>query len=254
MTELEIRKAICDVGRRMYDKNLVAATDGNVSVRLGPDRFLCTPSGVSKGFMGVNDLVICDKNGTKLEGAGKVTSEFFTHLAAYEERPDITAVCHAHPPKAIGFSVAGRSLAECILPEVVMSIGGVPTTDYATPGTKEGNEVIRELIRQADAVMLDRHGAVTVGVDVYDAYYKMEKIEHAAETLLVAEKLGEVRTLGLREVERLAEARTAYGAKGKVYPCGGAECSLTPGSCENPAANPELDRIIEETLRVLGRG
>ena len=249
MTELEIRKAICDVGRRMYEKNLVAATDGNISVRLGPSRFLCTPSSVSKGYMQPHEIILADAEGKKLSGPGRVTTEFFTHLAAYEERSDIAAVCHAHPPKAIGFSVAGVSLAECVLPEVVMSIGGIPTTDYATPGTREGNAVVRELIRQADAVILDRHGAVTVGVDVFDAYYKMEKIEHAAETLLVARLLGEVRSLSPQEIDKLAEARRLYGARGKAYSRGAAECSLTPGNQHDP----QYERIIQETLRILGK-
>jgi len=252
MTELDIRKAICDVGRRMVAKNLAAATDGNISVRIAPGRYLCTPSGVSKGFMKPHDIVVADGKGNMIAGEGRVTTEFFTHLAAYEERSDINAVVHAHPPKAIGFSVAGQSLAECILPEVVMSIGGVPTTEYATPGTQEGNAVIRDLIRKCDALLLDRHGAVTVGIDVYDAYYKMEKIEHAAETLLVARLLGDVRTLERRELEKLSEARRAYGASGKAYPCGGAECSLAPGAPAT-ADNPAWDEIIAETLRILGR-
>ena len=187
MTEPESREAICEVGRRLYAKNLAVATDGNVSVRLGPNRYLCTPSGVSKGFMAPEDLIIADGTGAKISGDGKVTSEFFTHLAAYEERPDINAVIHAHPAKAIAFTLAGISLAECILPEVVYSIGGIPTTEYATPATREGSEVIRPLIRQCDAVMLNRHGAVTVGVNVFDALFKMEKVEHAAETLLLGE-------------------------------------------------------------------
>ncbi|HOE65527.1 MAG TPA: class II aldolase/adducin family protein [Candidatus Hydrogenedentes bacterium] len=252
MTELELRKAICDVGRRMYTKNLVAATDGNISIKIGPDRFLVTPSGVCKGDMAPNDILLTDSRGVKISGAGKVTSEFFTHLAAYEERSDITAVVHAHPPKAIGFSVAGVSLAECVLPEVVMSIGGVPTTDYATPGSKEGYNVIRDLIRQCDALMLDRHGAVTVGVTVYDAYFKLEKIEHAAETLFIARMLGEVRTLSRDEVEKLAESRKAYGASGKAYTCGGDGCP-----CKDPCtgkSDSQMDRFISETLRVLGHG
>lgn len=215
--ELKLRNDICEVGRRMYEKNFVAATDGNISVRLGPGRFLCTPSGVSKGFMTPEDILMADDQGNKIAGQGKVTTEFFTHLAAYEERADINAVCHAHPPKAVGFTLAGRSLAEHVLPEVVMSLGGIPTARYATPGTMEGNAVVRELIRQCDAILLDRHGSITVGADIYDAYHKMERIEHAAETLLVAHLLGAVRTLDTEEVAKLVEARAAYGATGKAY-------------------------------------
>jgi L-fuculose-phosphate aldolase len=149
-----------------------------------------------------------------------VTSEFLTHLAAYEERPDIQAVCHAHPPKAVAFTLAGLSLARCVLPEVVMSIGGIPAAPYATPGTPEGNNAVRGLIQQCDALLLDRHGALTVGVDLFDAYYKLEKVEHAAETVFAAHQLGELRTLDASEVERLSGARSAYGAKGRAYRCG----------------------------------
>lgn len=215
--ELDLRNAICEVGRRMYEKNLVAATDGNISVRLEGDRFLCTPSGVSKGFMKPRDLVIADDEGNKVEGDGKVTSEFFTHLAAYEERPDIGAVVHAHPPRAVGCTVAGISLTDYVLPEVVYAVGGIPTTDYATPASKEGAEVIRELIRECDALMLDRHGALCVGHDLFDAYFKLEKIEHAAESIFTAHVLGKVRTLTSDQVEKLLRVREDLGVTGNIY-------------------------------------
>ena len=250
-TELDIRKAICEVGRRMYAKNLVAASDGNISVRLSSDRYLCTPSGVSKGFMKPGELVIADGKGNRIEGEGKVTSEFFTHLAAYEERPDVNAVVHAHPPTAIGFTLAGLSLSECVLPEVVASVGGIPTTAYATPASKEGAEVIRPLIRECDALMLDRHGAVTVGRDVFDAYFKMEKIEHAAETMLVAHTLGKVQTLDREQVAKLYTAREEYGVTGKAYRCTSCGCT-TAGEERGDSGSDGLDRVVEETLRVLG--
>jgi L-fuculose-phosphate aldolase len=163
------------------------------------------------------DLVVADERGTHVSGTGKVTSEFPTHLACYEERPDVFAVVHAHPPVAIAFTLAGRSLTAPVLPEVVAAFGGIPTTDYATPGTPEGNEVIRPYIGQADAVMLDRHGSVTVGRTVEEAYFKLEKLEHAAETLHAAYQLGEPVRLRSDEVSRMLAARAAYGATGPVY-------------------------------------
>ena len=251
ITELDQRKAICEIGRRMWQRNYVAATDGNISVKLAPDRFLCTPSGVSKGFMEPNDLIIADGQGRKLSGEGKVTSEFPTHLAAYEERPDITAVVHAHPPKAIGLSLAGVNLAECVLPEVIYSIGGIPTTDYATPATTEGSEVLREYIRKCDAVMLDRHGSVTIGVDVLDAYLKLEKLEHACESLYVAHSLGQIRRLGATEISKLQAVRESYGVTGLAYPCDddGNACG-----CDAQTANKgdNLDQAAAETLKALG--
>ena len=252
MTELDVRKAICEVGRRLYNKNLTVATDGNISAKLAPDRYLCTPSGVSKFTMKPNDILIADGSGEKVAGDGKVTSEFYTHLAAYEERDDIRAVVHAHPPKAIGFTLAGVSLADCTLPEVVYTIGGIPTADYATPATREGSEAVRGLIQKCDALLMDRHGALTVGIDVFDALFKMEKIEHAAETMLVARLLGKVRTLGLEEIEKLGKVREAYGVSGRAF-----ECKLAEEAAQATAREPEeakLDGIVEETLRVLGRG
>ena len=191
-SESDLREAICDAGRRMYARNLVAATDGNLSARMGEDRYLCTRSGLPLGDMHAADILIADGSGRKVEGEGKVSSEFFTHLAAYKERPDISVVVHAHPPKAVALTLAGLSMEDYALPELVVALGAVPTADYATPGSHEGAEAIRVLIRDCDALLLDRHGALTVGDTVLDTYHKMEKIEHSAESLLAAYLLGKV--------------------------------------------------------------
>ena len=195
MKEKEAREAVCEVGRRLYAKNLVAATDGNISIRIGEDRYVCTPSGVSKGFMKPSDLVIADGRGALVSGKDKVTSEFFTHLAAYEERPDIAAVVHAHPPRATALTIAGLDMTRPVVPEVIMGLLAIPTTDYATPGSREGADVVRKWIRTYDAILLDCHGALTVGGDVFSAYQKMEKVEHTAEVLCAAHALGRVREL-----------------------------------------------------------
>ena len=203
MTEQELREAICEVGRRMFARNLVGATDGNVTVRLGEDRFLATPSGVSKGFMRPEELVVVDGAGNVTEGEGPVTTEIFTHLAAYEERPDIASVVHGHPPTATALTLVGIDMSEPIVPEVIMGLTAIPTTPYATPGSKEGAGVVRDLIREYDAVLLDRHGAVTVGRDPIHAYLKLEKVEHTAQTLWAAYSLGSPRKLDSCQIERL---------------------------------------------------
>ena len=218
-----LRELICSLGRRLYDRNLVAATDGNLSVRLNDGRYLCTPSGVSKGYMLPKDLVIADGEGRLLEGAGKVTSEFFTHLAAYEERPDVQAVVHAHPLTATALTAMGVSLEDPIIPEVVVALGGVPTAPYATPGTKEGADSLRPYIRTCDAVMLFRHGAVTVGGSLLDAYHKLEKLEHAAELVFLLKQLGEPPLLDSEQIRKLVACRGPYGAKGKFLPVTGME-------------------------------
>lgn len=216
--EADLREAICEVGRRMYARNLVAATDGNISVRLDENRFLCTASGTSKGFMRPDDLIIADAQGNKIEGVGRVTTEFFTHLAAYEERPDILAVVHGHPPIATALTLAGLSMTRPIVPELVMTMVAVPTTGYATPGSREGADVIRQWIRKFDAVLLDRHGAVTVGKTLFDAYFRMEKVEHSAQVLHAAHMLGTVRELESGHIDRLMPVAVAYGARWTAYP------------------------------------
>lgn len=215
--ETELRVCICEIGRRLYARNLIAATDGNISVRIAPDRFLCTPSGSTKGFMQPRDIVIADDRGRLVSGEGKVSSEFLTHLAAYTRRDDIAAVVHAHPPTAVACTLAGVSLEELVLPEVVFAIGGLPTAPYATPGTPEGAESVRELVSRCDALLMDRHGALTLGVTLMDAYLKMEKIEHSAQILLAAKGMGNIRTLSGDELDRILRAREPYGATGRLY-------------------------------------
>lgn len=220
MDEAALRELICELGRRLYARGLVAATDGNLSVRLGDGLYLVTPSGVCKGYMAPGDLVIADGAGRLVRGAGKVTSEFFTHLAAYEERPDIAAVVHAHPPMATAATLAGVDMTLPLLPELVAAVGGVPTCPYATPGTREGADAVRAAIREADAVLLDRHGALTVGTSLLDAYYKMEKIEHGVAVTLAALAHATPAPLDADQLRRVVIARTEYGAKGKMGPLG----------------------------------
>lgn len=205
-----MKKDICEIGRRMYAKNLVSATDGNMSIRLDTDHYLCTPSGIPKGYMTPGDLLIADGKGNVIDGKGKITSEFFTHLAAYAERPDIKAVCHAHPPTAVALTLAQKGITPDTLPELVMALGNVPVTPYATPAGEEGGQVIRSFIRDHDAVLLDRHGLITVGADIFDAYYKLERVEHAAQILLAAHLLGSPKELLPEEVHKLRAAGEKY--------------------------------------------
>jgi L-fuculose-phosphate aldolase len=150
---------------------------------------------------------VIDGRGRLLSGFNKPSSEYRLHLAIYEERADVPAVVHAHPPVANGFTFAGESLAACVVPEVVATLGNIPTTTYATPSTQEGADVIRAYVRDHDAVMLQRHGSVTVGATLLDAYHKLEKLEHTAQVLLVARQLGRVQPLSADEVARLAALR-----------------------------------------------
>ncbi len=211
MSETELRHEIADVCRRLHEKGFVAASDGNVTARLDADRLLVTPSGVSKGDVVPESLLVCDMDGKKLAGDGKTTAEILLHLAVYRERPDLRAAIHAHPPYATALTVAGLSLDEDVLPEVVVTLGRIPTTRYAVPASPEGPEAIRELIRTYDAMLLDRHGALACGRTVLEAYLRMEKVEHAAQIITLARLLGKVRTLTPDEISRHIEAAKRHG-------------------------------------------
>jgi L-fuculose-phosphate aldolase len=205
----QLKENIVCICRMLHRKNYLAATDGNVSVRLG-DRLLITPSGVNKGIMEADQILTVDFDGRVLEGTGRPSSEIRMHTLAYELRPDIAAVVHAHLPYATGCTLAGIDLLEPILPEVVITLGGIPTAPYATPGTEEVPEAIRGFVGAYDALLLSRHGAMTVGRDVVDAYNKMEKLEHTARVVLAARLQGPVTPLPPAEVEKLREIGKKY--------------------------------------------
>lgn len=223
--ETGARRDVVTVCHLMHQKGLISATDGNVSVRLGPDRLLTTPSGVHKGLIEAEQLIVTDMQGRVVAGDGRPTSEMPLHLAVYETRADVRAVIHAHPPIATAFSIAGVPLDECVIPEVVVALGAILTTEYASPSSPEGAEVVRRTIHECDALILARHGTVTVGEDVMRAYYKLEKVEYAAQVVLAARQLGTVQTLPRDEVAKLMELRKRFGLAGKVAPCRAADAA-----------------------------
>jgi L-fuculose-phosphate aldolase len=201
------RKEVCAIGRRMYDRGYVVACEGNLSVRLGHDQILITPAGVCKGELEPRDLIAVDLEGGVLWGPGKPSSEMQMHLIFYRSRPEVRAVCHAHPPIATGFAAAARSLEEPVLPEVVVALGKIPLARYGTPGTWELCEGLEPLVHNHDAILLENHGVVTCGRDLASAYHFMETVEHFAQVMLIAESLGGARLLSQAAVERLIEAK-----------------------------------------------
>ena len=193
----------------MWEKGFIAAADGNISARLGPDRLLITPSGLSKGFLAADQLLRIDLDGVvapshHLGARGlKPSSGTAMHLEAYRQRPDVQAVIHAHPPLAIALTVAGLPIDSDVLPEVIYSVGIIPTAPYVTPGTTDGPLAVRELVRKHDAVLLDHHGTLTVGSSLSEAYMRLERIEHSAAILLAARQVGELKRLPKEEFEKL---------------------------------------------------
>ena len=211
MTEAQLRADIVEVGRRMYARGYTASNDGNISVRLDAGRLLMTPTSVCKGFMTPEMMCITDLDGNKMSGERKPSSEMQMHLEVYRQRPEIQAVVHAHPPVATAFAVAGIPLDRAVLAEVVTTLGSVPIAEYATPSTKELPEAVRKYVRAHDGMLLANHGALTLGNDLYSAYYKMETIEHFANISFVARMLGGERLLSRDEVMRLQGLRGRYG-------------------------------------------
>lgn len=211
-TDWEIRRDIVAFGKRVYAKGLVAATDGNISVRMMTDRVMITPSGECLNDLDVEGLVYMDLGGQVLGPGRNPSSEWPMHLEIYRKRPDVEAIIHAHPPVATGFSVAGTSLSDPVLPELVVMFGSIPTAPYATPATTESADAIRDLIGNHDVIILDHHGAVTVGRDLEDAYLKMEKLEHAASTLLAARQAGGITPLTPDALKKLEAIRTTYSS------------------------------------------
>jgi L-fuculose-phosphate aldolase len=227
--ESQLRADIVEVGRRMYARGYTASNDGNISVRLDAGRLLMTPKSVCKGFMAPEMMCITDLDGRKLQGERDPSSEALMHLEVYRQRPDVQAVVHAHPPIATGFAVAGIPLDRPVLAEVLTTLGSVPIAEYATPSTKELPEAVRKYIKAHDGMLLANHGALTVGGDLFSAYYKMETIEHFARISLVARLLGRENLIAREEVTRLQGLRGTYGIQAPAPIC------PTRSACSKPA-------------------
>jgi L-fuculose-phosphate aldolase len=214
-----LRADIVEIGRRMYARGYTASNDGNISVRVGDDRLLMTPKSVCKGFMTPDMMCITDLAGRKIQGDRDPSSEMLMHLEVYRQRPDVRAVVHAHPPTATGFAVAGIPLDRAVLAEVLTTLGSIPLAEYATPSTSELPEAVRKYIKAHDGMLLANHGALTVGGDLYSAYYKMETVEHFAQISLVARMLGRENLISREEVLRLQGLRGTYGIQAPAPIC-----------------------------------
>lgn len=196
--ERRLREALVEIGARLYARGLVSANDGNFSVRLDERRILITPRGRSKGHLRPEDLVVIDREGRVIRpgrGMAMPSSEWPMHVEAYRQRPDAGAVLHAHPPFTVALTVAGVPFPSEVLPEVVMTVGKVPTARLAVPSSEDDALAIREWIRKHDAVLLPHHGVVTVGRTVEEAWVILERIEYAAKVYLLSRMLGEARPL-----------------------------------------------------------
>jgi L-fuculose-phosphate aldolase len=212
------RQAIVQFGRLLYENGFVAATDGNLSVRLDDSHLLVTPTCISKGRMRVSDMVIVDMDGKRVSGKRRVSSEIGMHLLIYRMRPDVHGIVHAHPPTATGFAASGYDLNRPLVCEVVVGLGSIPLARYGTPGTPELTDALEPLIPHHEAILMANHGVVTFGSSVESAYMRMETVEHFAKIALVTHVLGNEQPLGEKEVQKLQEVRHRYNGGAYVAP------------------------------------
>lgn len=249
-TEDQHRREICTAGCWIHARNFVAATDGNLSVRLSEDHILTSPTGMSKGMMTPDDLVITDMRGNRVAGDRAPSSELAMHLLIYRRRPDVNAVCHAHPPMATGYAAAGIALDKAIVSEIVLGLGCIPVAPYGMPGSSELSKNLEPLLQDYDALLMANHGVVTYGPDLLTAYFRMETVEHFAQISLVTEVLGKQVLLSTHDVEKLLAARARYGFTTAPKPC--TDASGVSGRCASgrvSVTREELEGLIEEAVR-----
>lgn len=244
----------------MWTKGFIASTDGNISGKVSDTELIATPTAVSKGFLSPEELVRVDLRGQTLEGARKPSSEILMHLRVYRERPDVAGIVHGHPPVSTGFAVAGLSLERCVLPEVIIALGGVPLAEYGTPGTEEIPDSIAPYLKSYDTFLLANHGVLTVGKDVMEAYYKMEAVELFANITLTARLLGGEKPIPPPKVAELEELRERFGIVRDAHCVVDCPVCGVPGAAETctsegrpiDLSEAELTRVVcEVTERVL---
>lgn len=236
----QIKKQICDIGRRMYDREFVAANDGNISVRVSENEVWTTPTGVSKGFMTPDMMVKVDLKGKVLEGNRKPSSELKMHLKVYKEKPEVKAVVHAHPLTATALATAGIPLDKALLPEAIITLGIVPISQYATPSTEEVPESIADYLKDYNAVLLANHGALTWGRDIFEAYYRMETVEFYSKIILTTQLIGHANELPCNKVGDLLKIREKMGITG-----------VTPSSCSSKPAEAREEKIASQDIEYI---
>jgi L-fuculose-phosphate aldolase len=211
MNEFKIKKDICEIGRRIYNKGFAAANDGNITVRVSENEVLCTPTMHSKGFLTPDDISTIDFTGKQIAGRKKRSSEALLHLEIYRQRPEIKSVVHCHPPHATAFAVAREPIPQCVLPEVEVFLGDVPITRYETPGGQQFADTIRPFVDRTNVIILANHGTVSFGENVERAYWWTEILDAYCRILLLAKQLGGVRYLSHDKSRELLELKDQWG-------------------------------------------
>jgi len=210
--EARLRNSICEIGRLCYQKGFIVGADGNISARLADGTLVITPAGAMKGFLSPEHLAHIDLRGDVLDGGPRCSTETGIHLVSYHERPEMKAVLHCHPPHAVALTIAGIDLQLPVIPEIIVTIGGIPTAPYGTPGTPELPESIRALVRCSDTLVMQNHGSLTLGTNLLDAFKKLDMLEHTARILWLAHVVkGDLEPLPPEAVRKLLESRRLLG-------------------------------------------
>jgi L-fuculose-phosphate aldolase len=211
--ETRLRKAICEIGKLCYSRFYIVGADGNISARMSDGSILITPAGAMKGFLEPTHLAHIDMQGHVVDGGPSASTERGIHLTVYEERPEMKAVVHAHPPHAVAMTIAGIDLQAPFIPEIIVTIGGIPTANFGTPGTHELADSIRPIVKCSDTVVMTHHGSVTMGTNLLDAYKKLDMVEHTAKILWLAHTVGHAKPLPPEYVAKLLATREQLGIK-----------------------------------------
>lgn len=211
VNEFKIKQQICDIGHRLYNKGFAAANDGNISYRINDHEVLCSPTQTSKGDLKPEDICKVDMAGKQLSGTKKRTSEVLLHLEIYKMAPEVKAVVHCHPPHATAFAVAGEPIPTCILPEVEVFLGPIPTTAYETPGGTAFAETIKPHVKSSRVAVLRNHGTVSWGDTLEHAYWWTEILDAYCRILMLAKQLGRVDRLAVPKVEELLDLKEKFG-------------------------------------------
>ncbi|MGD9128232.1 MAG: class II aldolase/adducin family protein [Planctomycetia bacterium] len=206
-----IKKEICEIGSRLYKKGFASANDGNISYRASEKEVVCTPTGVSKGFLKPDDLCVVDMQGNQTAGRKKRTSEILLHLEIMKERPEVKSIVHCHPPHATAFGIAREPIPPCVLPEIEIFLGEVPIARYGTPGSKNFAETILPFVNKSEVVILANHGTVSWGDTVEAAYFKTEMLDAYCKMLMLAKSLGRITYFNKQETEELLDVKQSMG-------------------------------------------
>ena len=258
----KLKEEICEIGRRLYSKGFAAANDGNISIRVGENAVLCSPTQICKGFMTPEDICAVDLDGNQIGGTRKRTSEILLHLTIMKERPDVKSVVHCHPPHATAFAIANEAIPQCILPEVEVFMGEVPIAPYETPGGQEFADTVKPFLRGTSAVILKNHGTVSFGDDVEKAYWKTEILDAYCRMLMLAKQVGNVDYLNEQKSRELIDLKQKWGfddprfynencdlCSNSAFREGYADAGAAPPNASAFGAPPQFDGYLQKQGR-----